>query len=362
MPHSIGVGRPTVVTYVVERPLLVLVAVLLAAAWTPLQPTTANAGDPKEPLPGLQTLDTPLTPLLGDEGDPPEANIVQRVYGKTADMVIVLSMDGLRPDAITPKTRSLHKLLLQGVSPFKARTIDKSTTLPSHASMVSGFQPDAHGLRFNSWRPNRPAINTPTIFSVAREAGLDAAMFVGKHKLKHLIRGAADDVQFTRAGIFCTRVLREALPYIREHDSGVVFLHFADPDGAGHRHGWMTPEYMTAVRRTDRCLEKLLDTIEDNGKRDRTLLLATSDHGGHGRTHGTRLRADQRIPWFAWGAGVNHRRRVTREVRTVDTAATALAALGLPLPEAMDGQPVLEALGGIPGPSGLPLLGWPLEL
>ena len=192
-----------------DRKFVALVVVLVAAALVPVNPKAAFAGDP-EPGELLQSM--PQEPMLA----PPY--VKQRVYGKTADMVIVLSMDGLRPDVITPKTRALHKLMLQGVSPFKARTIDKSTTLPSHASMVSGFQPQAHGLRFNSWRPTRPPIKTPTIFSVAREAGMDAAMFVGKHKLKHLIRGAADDVEFNREGIFCPKVVRSAVKYIQEHE------------------------------------------------------------------------------------------------------------------------------------------------
>jgi arylsulfatase A-like enzyme len=88
--------------------------------------------------------------------------------------------------------------------------------------------------------------------------------------------------------------------------------------------------------------------------------LVTADHGGHNRSHGTRLDVDQRIPWFAWGAGVR-RGRFARPVNTIDTAATVLSALGVALPPGMHGQPVFEAFSSALGPSGLGLIGDPLD-
>jgi hypothetical protein len=276
----------------------------------------------------------------------------------TADLVVLVSIDGFRPDVITPEMRALHRLYLQGASAHVARTIDKSATLPSHASMVSGVDPSQHGLDFNSYRPDRGTIERPTVFSVAHAAGLPTAMFVGKAKLK-LLLGKPSDAQFVLGGMVCTKLLKEALPYLRSADHGVVFLHFADPDSAGHRYGWMTDEYQEAALRADRCLDEVINTIEQGGKADRTLLLVTSDHGGHGRSHGTRLDADQRIPWYAWGAGAQ-RGRVGRSVHTTDTAATALAALGLERPAGMHGRPVDEAVSNECGPTGMPLIGAPV--
>lgn len=277
----------------------------------------------------------------------------------TADLVVLVSLDGLRPDVITPSMRALHKLFLQGASPHSARTIDKSATLPSHASMVSGVDPDQHGLDFNAYRPERGVISRPTIFSVAHAAGLPTAMFVGKNKLKHLL-ARPSDAEFKMGGMLCDKLLKFALPHLREARRGLVFLHFADTDSAGHRVGWMTDEYIEAAHKADRCLGRVMDTLEDTGRLDRTLLLVTSDHGGHKRSHGTRLEVDQRIPWYAWGAGVR-RGRVPRSVHTTDTAATALAALGLTLPDDMHGQPVKEAFARALGPLGLPMVGKPVE-
>ena len=84
----------------------------------------------------------------------------------SADLVVLVSLDGFRPDVIAPDMHALHKLYLQGASPHIARTIDKSATLPSHASMVSGVDPSQHGLDFNSYRPDHANIELPHILPI----------------------------------------------------------------------------------------------------------------------------------------------------------------------------------------------------
>ncbi|MDB4986548.1 MAG: hypothetical protein JWN04_1726, partial [Myxococcaceae bacterium] len=62
----------------------------------------------------------------------------------------------------------------------------------------------------------------------------------------------------------------------------------------------------------------------------------------------------------AWGAGAK-RGRTHNEVHTTDTAATALSALGLKLPNEVLGKAVNEAIGGgSAGPAGMPLVGQPV--
>jgi predicted AlkP superfamily pyrophosphatase or phosphodiesterase len=289
---------------------------------------------------------------------PPPAVAAPSKPRRTADLVVLVSLDGFRPDIMGPSTPALHKLYLQGASPHVARTITKSATLPSHASMVSGTDPAKHGLNFNAFKPDRGAIQRPTVFSVAHGAGMPTAMFVGKHKLKHLLANTSD-AQFTMVGMRCNRLIDGAVAYLREAKQGLVFLHFSDPDSAGHRYGWMTEPYLEAAKAADHCLDRVIETIERSGRKERTLLLVTADHGGHNRNHGTRMEVDQRIPWFAWGAGVR-RGRISREVHTTDTAATVLAALGLKLPQDMQGTPVSEAFTAGLGPAGMSLVGKPI--
>jgi arylsulfatase A-like enzyme len=71
-------------------------------------------------------------------------------------------------------------------------------------------------------------------------------------------------------------------------------------------------------------------------------LIVTADHGGHGRSHGSDALEDTTIPWIVYGEGVASDGR-PEGVRTMDTAATALWLLGVNVPAAFDGAPVLEA-------------------
>jgi arylsulfatase A-like enzyme len=259
-----------------------------------------------------------------------------------AELVVLISVDGLRPDVIFPHAPNIRRMQKDGSHAVNARTISKSSTLPSHASMVSGVDFPRHGLAFNAYRPERGHIRFPTIFSVAQSAGLTTALFVGKRKLRHLLDPVTAS-HFEVGGVYCSRVNRLALPYLESAGSGVVFLHLSDPDGAGHRHGWMSAEYLAAVRRADRCVGDVVDALRRRGGLERTLVVLTADHGGHDHDHAAPILPDTHIPWIAWGGPANPQVRVHRRIFNTDTAASILYALGLPMPEGIEGRPVLEA-------------------
>lgn len=262
---------------------------------------------------------------------------------RAADRVIILSLDGMRADAIGDETPNLVRLGREGTRARRAETLARSLTLPSHASMLTGVGIDRHGMGHNSHRPARGRIRFPSIFRVASAAGLPTAMFVGKQKLVHLVRDGDVDT-FEVGGILCDRVNRRALPWLAQMQQGLAFVHYPDPDGAGHRDGWMSAGYRRAARRVDRCVGEVLDTLARSGPMERTLVIVTADHGGHAHTHGSARASDVRIPWFAYG-GPSEPRRLRRTVNTMDTAPTALMALGLPLPDGIVGQAVAEAVG-----------------
>jgi hypothetical protein len=264
-----------------------------------------------------------------------------------ADLAVLISVDGLRPDVVFPHALRIHRLQLDGAWAPVARTASKSSTLPSHASMVSGVDFQRHGLGFNAYRPERGNIQYPTIFSAAQKAHLTTAMFVGKRKLEHLL-DPGSQVRFAVGGVRCSRVTKLAIPYLQNAEPGVVFLHFSDPDNAGHQFGWMTDEYMAAVKRADYCVGQVMEALKAHPGWERTLLVLTSDHGGHGHDHAAPIPPDTHIPWVAWGGAAAKTTRVRRMVSTTDTAATILYALGLPMPADIEGKPVLEALRARP--------------
>ena len=264
-----------------------------------------------------------------------------------ADHVIILSEDGLRPDALAQARAPMHQVLMrEGAFTMRARTIRFASTLPSHASMLSGFDVREHGLSWNSWQPERGFIKVPTVFSVMSDAKQDSAAFVGKRKLEHILPpGSA--TTFVNPGYLCHKVVPFAAAHFRDKRPRIEFVHFSDPDSSGHSVGWMSEDQLTAVGRTDDCLTTLVEAIKAIAP-ERTLLIISADHGGSGKNHSGAREEDRLIPWIVWGAGVRPGHRIEASVATFDTAATALWALGYaPLPGA-SGHPVMEAFSAIP--------------
>jgi predicted AlkP superfamily pyrophosphatase or phosphodiesterase len=277
-------------------------------------------------------------------GDPARDRIAPR---RPYDHVVIVSFDGMRPDGMErADAPTLHRLRAEGAAALQAQTIGDSSTLPSHSSMLSGVEVRAHGMDFDDFHPERGFIRVPTALYVAHDAGLSTAMFVSKIKLRHIALPGSLDV-WSRPHWSCERVATAAAEYLATSAPGITFIHFSEPDDSGHRFGWMRARYLQAIARSDRCLTTVMASLESRADHDRVLVIATADHGGHGRRHGTHSPLDLHIPWVAWGA------RVTRgdfpdPVRTTDTAATALGALGLPVPASFSGHPVQRVLGPAP--------------
>src|SRR5678815_1134161 len=78
----------------------------------------------------------------------------------------IISEDGLRYDAVEKLHLKWHELLRKhGTWASHALTIRDASTLPAHASMLSGVGPHVHGLTWNTWRPRQGYIKAPTIFT-----------------------------------------------------------------------------------------------------------------------------------------------------------------------------------------------------
>ena len=71
-------------------------------------------------------------------------------------------------------------------------------------------------------------------------------------------------------------------------------------------------------------------------------ITTNTDHGGHGKTHGTGMPEDLTIPWIAAGANIGHPGEIREPVRIFDTAPTLARVLELPLSEDWEGQPISQ--------------------
>lgn len=264
--------------------------------------------------------------------------------------VVVVSVDGLRPDAIgAAGAATMQQLIREGAASLTAQTVTPSITLPSHVSMFTGVTPARHGI---TWNDDRIAqygpVKVATVFDAARDAGFTSAMFGGKSKLGHLLRPETP----MRASLpprdsiwYADRVSDRVVEYLRlgrpEGRADVMFVHLPDADLAGHADGWMSASYLAGVRRADAGIARIWQALRQAYGSDFTLIV-TADHGGVGHNHNDGSPEATTIPWIAWGWGVQPQ-TLPAGIRTVDTAATVLWILGVATPNGWDGTPVRGA-------------------
>lgn len=266
--------------------------------------------------------------------------------GALARHVVVISIDGLRPDAIEASgARNLQRMMQEGAFSLQARTIAPSRTLPSHTSMITGVRPEVHGITWNDEQVEAQGrVRVSTLFDMADSAHLHTAAFFAKAKFRHLIRPGAPDQVEAPSGtevVLAPRMTQDVVHYLRYNRPDILFVHIPDPDIAGHSAGWMTLPYRWAVRRADAAVEQIRRAaVRAYG--DDVAVIVTADHGGHGRDHGTQSDEDVLIPWIVWGPGVDPG-RIAQNIDTFDTAATVLWLLGVPVPARWEGRPVAAA-------------------
>lgn len=258
------------------------------------------------------------------------------------DHVIVISVDGLRSDAlmVTPKDLPGFTRLMTGSSTMNARTDpDYTTTLPNHVGMVTSRV--TNGDAGHLWTTNSlvaaPRIihdhadrYVASMFDVAHDHGVRTALLATKEKFIILDlsydaeHGAADqfDVDNGRDKIdHCEILDSESIDDFGDTDitdlaltelaaskgRSLLMLHYSSPDCTGHTSGWnLSPdsEYMKSVRHVDEQISRLLGTIEKSDHlRGRTAIILTSDHGGgapHKSHTETNMWVNYIIPFIVW--------------------------------------------------------------
>lgn len=268
------------------------------------------------------------------------------LFSAPAEHVVIVSIDGGRPDVILmSNAANLRHIAANGAYTWWAQTVDPSATLPAHCSMLTGCKPDKHGITWNDkFRPEAGYVRTTTCFELAKGAGLGTAMFVAKSKLQHIAKpGTVDEFQVVEGGAHA--VAAAAAQYFSARRPALLFVHFGDPDAAGHSKGWGSPEQRAAIEQCDKAIGVLWQGMRDAGA-NRVVLIVTADHGGHGKGHGSRDPRDMTIPWLAYGPGIIEPSQIEQQVYVYDTAPTAVWLLGLAFDTGWDGRPVTEIVAG----------------
>lgn len=258
---------------------------------------------------------------------------------------IIITIDGLRPDAITLSSAPvLSNLIKLGSYSATASTVDPPKTLPSHTSMVTGLVPKRHLTFVNEWIDEMGYTKFETIFTQAKKEGFDTAMFVGKDKLNFIaVPGSIDKLEVIEYSPESVDEISESLTsFINEELTQITLIHFPEPDIPGHKFGWMTEEYMQSVRRVDNAIGRIIESLKNAEVLNETLIVITADHGGKEKNHKGDDPLVTTIPWLAIGNNIKAGYKINEQVYIYDTAPTVLKALGIKPIVNIDGKAIQE--------------------
>jgi arylsulfatase A-like enzyme/tetratricopeptide (TPR) repeat protein len=273
--------------------------------------------------------------------------------------VLLVTIDTLRADHLhaygyaieTPATDALART---GVVAEDA-TVHVPQTRPSHACLLTGRYPYEHRIRDNFSPPLDPS--TPTLATLLRARGYDTAAFIGSvvlaasSGLDHGFTLYDDRIAATSPSAMqgeerrAEAVVSSALAWLKKKRAQPFFawVHLYDPHAPyeppeQYRKRYPGRPYDGEVAYADAQLGRLLDFLERQGLRGRTLVVVTSDHGEglgeHGEEEHMMFLYDStlRVPLLlSWPGVLPAGARVKGQLRSVDVLPTLLDLLGLPV-------------------------------
>jgi arylsulfatase A-like enzyme/Flp pilus assembly protein TadD len=288
--------------------------------------------------------------------------------------VLLITIDTLRADRVGfaghegAETPNLDRLAESGTV-FLDAVAAAPVTLPSHATILTGRTPPAHGALDNGFYSLPDGV--PTLATALQGAGYETAAFVGAFVLhrryglaagfetyddhfrdpllpgaEHVERRAEEVVARARAWLAGRSPERPFFLWVHCFDPHSPY---DPPEPFGSR--FHDRAYDGEIAYTDRELGALVEAARSAGLLERTLVVMTADHGealgdGGERTHGLLLRGSTlRVPLVLSAPGVlPEGRRIEGTVSTADLAPTVLELVGVAPPAAMDGSSLLGAV------------------
>jgi arylsulfatase A-like enzyme len=244
---------------------------------------------------------------------------------------LVIVVDGLRPDYVTPDLMPrLVRLGHRGIVFNAHHAVLPTVTRVNASSIATGAYPETHGLLGNTVyipavnatrgldtgsrenleaiaRVSGPLLTAPSLGEILQQSGrkilvvssgTSGAAFLLNHTVGN---GAIIHHEFTRPADFGARVLEtlgpppaHALPNaaqnrravdayltlgLQELHPDVTLMWISDPDTTGHTKGIGSAPTLESLRLVDAEIGRIEDALQSKGLADRTNLIVTSDHG-----------------------------------------------------------------------------------
>jgi predicted AlkP superfamily pyrophosphatase or phosphodiesterase len=256
---------------------------------------------------------------------------------------LVIGIDGCRPDALmAAKAPHLHGLIKDGAFSDKAQTVELTVSGPSWSSLLTGTDWKKHGVRDNGFKGANFAEFPHFLarYKKAQPKGF-AASIAHWDGIARIVT-QADHATTHKTG---TETAKTACKVLAEFDPDVVFVHFDDVDGAGHKHGFHPKQakYLEAIAKVDEMVGDLLKTLQARKTYacEDWLIVVSTDHGGSGKGHGQNTPEHRTI--FLIVSGKSALRGTIEPAPTVfDIAPTVLSHMGVAIDPAwkLDGKAV----------------------
>jgi len=293
----------------------------------------------------------------------------------TGPNVLLITIDTLRADHVGAygasgvATPTLDGLAAEGVL-FESSIASSPLTLPSHCSILTGMNPPRHAVRKNGIFLLDESHET--LAERFQEAGYDTGAVVGAIVVdaRFGLGQGFDFYDFTssrrasetgypeRSAEEVTDVALRWLG-VRERPF-FLWIHYYDPHAAYEPPARFAKRfagrlYDGEIAYVDQQVGRIFQALRSSGEWDRTLVVATSDHGESLGEHGelthsyTLYDAVLKVPLLVRGPGVPAARRLPQVVSAIDVAPTILARAGLPPLSDADGRDLSPLWDAEPG-------------
>lgn len=254
-----------------------------------------------------------------------------------SEKVLLILVDGMRPDSLKKAAHPyIEEIKSEGSYTLKAQTVMPSITLPCHMSLFHSVEPARHGIVSNTYAPQVRPIDG--IFEQLYNHQKKSAFFHNWQQLRDLARPwslsynlyiSGDDHTFEESNQALTD---GAIEYIQQSAPDFTFLYLGLVDEVGHKHGWMSDEYIQAVYSSWECIERVSKAIPEE-----YTVIVLSDHGGHERSHGTDKPEDMTIPIFIKGKAAKPG-EIISDANIIDIAPTITKILKIDANDDWEGK------------------------
>ncbi len=287
--------------------------------------------------------------------------------------VVFITLDTVRADHLhcygdnNIQTPNIDSLAARGAL-FEKAVTQAPLTLPSHASMFTGMNPNVTGVRDTGGFALQPKF--VTLATILQKHGWNTAAFVSAFVFKRVFgfnQGFSvydDQMPGGTKGETATRpaevTVNHALAWLNTQSTQpfLIWLHFYDahepfvPPPAQFREQFSRNQYDAEITYEDQQLGRFLDALKRKSLTDKTLIILLSDHGeglgDHGEFHHGIFLYDStvRIAWIMAGPGIPAGIRIRQQARTIDVLPTILDLLGGKASSAVQGTSLVPVFSG----------------